>query len=109
MADFQQIVSTVQAVPGVAGAAIINSSGGIELTTIAESAAEMPGVANQIFTNIGVQIKRMQRGTLRRLVLETEDGITLLSGLARGELLVVYASVVDGFNLAQLIEVASRY
>lgn len=109
MSDFQQIVSAVQAVSGVSGAAVINSSGGIEHSTIAEAAAEMPSVANQIFTNIGVQIKRMQRGSLRRLVLETEDGITLLSGLARGELLVVFASVVDGFNLAQLIEVASRY
>ena len=51
----------------------------------------------------------MQRGTIRRLVLETEEGITLLSGLAQGELLIVFAKVADGFNLSQLIETASRY
>lgn len=109
MSDFQQIISAVQAVPGVSGAAVVDTNGQIAQSTITNAAAELPSVATQIFNNIGVQIKRMQRGSLRRLVLETEDGITLLSGLARGELLIVFASVVDGFNLSQLIEVASRY
>ncbi|HEY9841350.1 MAG: roadblock/LC7 domain-containing protein [Candidatus Sericytochromatia bacterium] len=109
MSDYQQIISAIQQVPGVSGAAVIGSNGQVEQSTLPDAAPEMPGVASQIFTNIGVQTKRMQRGTLQRLVLETEEGITLLSGLARGELLVVYAAVVDGFNLAKLIEVASKY
>lgn len=109
MSDYQSIISAVQQVPGVSGAAVVNSTGQILQSTLPDAAAELPSVASQVFTNIGVQIKRMQRGAVQRLVLETEDGITLLSGLARGELLVVFASVVDGFNLAQLIDVASRY
>lgn len=109
MSEFQQVVSAVGAVSGVSGAAVINGSGETLHSTIPDAAPELPNVANGIFNNISVQIKRMQRGSLKRLVLETEDGITLLSGLARGELLVVFASVVDGFNLAQLIEVASKY
>ena len=109
MSDYQQIVSAMQQVPGVSGAAIVGTNGQIQHSTLSESAAELPSVASQVFTNIGVQLKRMQRGTVQRLVLETEDGITLLSGLAGGELLIVFASVVDGFNPAQLIEAASKF
>lgn len=107
--DYAQIVNTLSQSPGVSGAAVVGPNGQLLHTNIPDAAAELPNVASQIFTNIGVQIKRMQRGTVNRLVLETEDGITLLSGLARGELLVVYASVVEGFNLASLIEAASRF
>lgn len=107
--DYQQIVNSISQNAGVSGAAIVSSNGQLLHSNISDAAAELPSVSSQIFTNIGVQIKRMQRGTLNRLVLETEDGITLLSGLARGELLVVYASVVEGFNLAQLLEAASRF
>ena len=49
------------------------------------------------------------RGQVQQLALETEDGITLLSGLSQGELLIVFANVVEGFNVAQLMEVASRF
>lgn len=106
--DYAQIVNTISQSPGVLGAAVVGPNGQLMHTSLNDAAPELYNVASQIFTNIGVQLKRMQRGTVNRLVLETEDGITLLSGLARGELLVVYASVVEGFNLASLIEAASK-
>lgn len=109
MSDYQQIIAAMQQSPGVSGAAVVSSAGQILQSTLPDPAPELPGVSSQVFSNIGVQIKRMQRGNLQRLVLETEDGITLLSGLAKGELLVVFASVVDGFNLAQLLDNASRF
>ena len=109
MSDYSQVVSAVQQVSGVQSAAVIDSSGQLHNSSISDPAPELGTVSNALFNNISTQIKRMQRGTLQRLVLETEDGITLLSGLASGGLLVVFASVVEGFNLAKLIEVASRY
>lgn len=109
MADYQQIISSVQQVAGVGGAAVVTQGGQIAQSTLNNASANLPNVAGQIFANIGVQIKRMQRGSVRQLVLETEGGLTLISGLAQGELLVVYADVVEGFNLAQLLEVTSRF
>lgn len=109
MSDFQQVMTNVQQINGVAGVAIVSAAGQLLESTLSNLTPEQANVASSIFGNINVQIKRMQRGTVQRLVLETEEGITLISGLARGELLVVFADVVDGFNLPQLLDVASRY
>ena len=109
MADYQNIMATLNQMPGVSGSAVAGSDGAIVASTIEGAPGELGNVATQVYSNIGVQIKRMQRGSIRRLVLETEGGITLLSGLAQGELLIVFANVQDGFNLSQLVEAASRY
>lgn len=110
MADYANILSTVKQVGGVSGVAIADANGQQLLQNeIANAPAELASVANAVFGNIGVQIKRMQRGTIRRLVLETDIGITLLSGLAGGELLIVFVDSVDGFNLSQLLDVVARF
>lgn len=109
MTDYQEIVSTMQQLPGVSGVAIVNSAGQLQNSSIPNAAPELASVASQVFSNIAVQLKRMQRGVSQRLILETESGITLLSGLSSGELLIVFASVVDGFNLSQLLDTAARY
>ncbi len=109
MADYQNIMATLNAMPGVSGSAVAGTDGAVVASTIEGAPNDIGNIAMQVYSNIGVQIKRMQRGAIRRLVLETEDGITLLSGLAQGELLIVFANVQDGFNLSQLIETASRY
>lgn len=110
MADYQNIISTIQQVPGVSGVAVVDANGGnLQNALPAETVPELGQLARSVYGNIAVQIKRMQRGNLQRLVLETEVGITLLSGLAGGELLIVFADVSEGFNLAQLIETVSRF
>lgn len=109
MTDYQEIVSAMQQLPGVSGVAIVNSAGQLQNSSIQNSAPELASVASQVFSNIAVQLKRMQRGVSQRLILETESGITLLSGLSSGELLIVFASVVDGFSLSQLLDTAARY
>lgn len=109
MTDYNNIMATVNEMGGVSGSAVANTEGTIVASTLEGAPAELGQIASQVYSNIGVQIKRMQRGTIRRLVLETEGGITLLSGLAQGELLIVFAKVSDGFNLSQLIETTSRY
>lgn len=109
MADYDNIMATVNEMGGVSGSAIANTEGTIIASTLEGVPADLGNIASQVYSNIGVQIKRMQRGTIRRLVLETEEGITLLSGLAQGELLIIFAKVADGFNLSQLIETTSHY
>ena len=109
MADYNGIMASINEINGVSGSAIASAEGAILASTLEDAPAELGESTSQVYSKIGAQIKRMQRGTIRRLVLETEDGITLLSGLAQGELLIVFAKVTDGFNLSQLIEAASRY
>lgn len=110
MADYQNIITSIQQTPGVSGVAIVDANGGnLQLALPADTPPEVGQLARSVYGNIAVQIKRMQRGALQRLVLETDIGITLLSGLAGGELLIVFADVSEGFNLAQLIEATSRF
>lgn len=109
MADYNNIMQTINQMTGVSGSAVAGTDGTILASTLESAPDNLGNTTSQVYSNIGAQIKRMQRGTVRRLVLETEEGITLLSGLAQGELLIVFASVTDGFNLSQLIETASHY
>lgn len=109
MADYNNIMQTVNQMNGVSGSAIASTDGTLVASTLETAPADLGNTASQVYSGISAQIKRMQRGTVRRLVLETEEGITLLSGLAQGELLIVFASVTDGFNLSQLIETVSQY
>ena len=109
MADFQAVVSAVKQVSGVAGVAIADANGQIIQNDIPDSPPELGKVSNAVFSNISVQIKRMERGTVKRLVLETENGITLISGLSGGEMLVVFINSTDGFNLSDLLEVVARF
>ena len=109
MSDYQTVIASIKEITGVSGVAVANSEGKLLQSDIADPATDLAGIAQGVYSNIAVQIKRMQRGQVQQLALETEDGITLLSGLSQGELLIVFANVVEGFNVAQLMEVASRF
>lgn len=109
MADFHAIISAVKQNPGVVGSAIADANGQILINEIPDTVPELGTRANAIFSNIAVQIKRMERGTVKRLVLETENGITLLSGMSGGELLIIFVKSIDGFNLPTLLDTVSRY
>ena len=63
---------------------------------IVSALQQLPGVSGVAIVNSSGQ-------------LQTESGITLLSGLSSGELLIVFANVVDGFSLSQLLDTAARY
>lgn len=109
MADAQAIINDVTKIPGVNGAAVADGNGAITQSNIASEPDNLASVTSEIFSSISTQLKRMERGTVSQLVLETESGITLLSGLASGELLVVFADVGDSFNLGDLMEKTARY
>lgn len=106
MSNYQHHIATMQQLPGVTAVGIASSSGQM-LTSSPAMGGELAGMAVSMFANLGVQIKRMQRGTLKRILLETEQGITLLSGLADGSLMIVFVSGTEGFNLSKLIETAA--
>jgi len=109
MSNHQDKVNQIQQMPGVTGVSVSNSSGQIETSTMSSPQSDLGTVASAMYSNIGVQIKRMQRGTVNRIVLETEAGITLLAGIAGGGLLIVFAEVVEGFNLTKLISTTSQF
>lgn len=109
MSDYKNLIASIREIAGVAGIAVANAEGQLLQSDIAAPAPDLAGITQGVYSNIAVQIKRMQRGRVQQLALETEDGITLLSGLSQGELLIVYANVVEGFNVAHLMEVASRF
>ena len=109
MSNYQDKMNQIQQMPGVTGVSVANGSGQIETSTMNNPQSDLGTVASAMYSNIGVQIKRMQRGTVKRLVLETEAGITLLSGLEGGGLLIVFADVVEGFNLPKLLVSAAQF
>lgn len=103
MSNYQNYIAKMQQFPGVTAVGIANASGQI-ITSAPAMEAQAASVAVSMFANIGVQIKRMQRGVLKRILLETDQGITLLSGLPDGSLMIVFVNVTDGFNLSKFIE-----
>lgn len=108
--NHQEIVSQTSQLAGVTHSFIVNGQGQVTASSAPLSDPEMGAVVSSMYSNIAVQIKRMQRGTLKRLVVETEVGITLLSGLAgAGEIMVIFADVTNDFNLSKLMEAVSRY
>ncbi len=109
MSDYQSVIASIKEIPGVGGVAVANAEGKLLQSDIENPAPDLAGITQGVYSNIAVQIKRMQRGKVQQLALETEDGITLLSGLSEGEILIVFAKVVEGFNVAHLMDVASRF
>lgn len=108
MSNYQTQISTMQELPGVSAVGITSTAGQMITTSSPLIEAELAGVATSMYANLGVQIKRMQRGMLKRILLETDQGITLISGLADGNLMIVFVSSAEGFNLSKLLETASR-
>lgn len=105
----QEKINQIKDMPGVTGVSVTDSKGQITTTTLDSPQADLGSISGAMYSNIGVQIKRMQRGTVKRLVLETDMGITLISGLADGGLLIVFATTLEGFNLAKLMTAATQF
>jgi predicted regulator of Ras-like GTPase activity (Roadblock/LC7/MglB family) len=108
MSNYQSQIATMQELQGVTAVGIANGSGQIVTTSSPAIEAELVSIAASMYANLGVQIKRMQRGILKRILLETEQGITLISGLSDGNLLIAFVSSAEGFNLSKLLETAAR-
>jgi hypothetical protein len=106
MSDYQRCIATMQQLSGVTAVGVFNNSGQL-LSATPGMSADVGAVAVSMFANLGVQIKRMQRGLIRRILLESTQGVTLLSGLADGNLMIVFVDSSQGLNLSKLMELAA--
>lgn len=89
--DLRALLATVDRTPGVAGSLLVGHDGLIIMTTLgAEIDRDYLGaqVCN-LFTATGVQSHKMQRGELRRMILETASGVMLVTAADMGILVVV--------------------
>ena len=59
-------------------------------------------LTSSIYLNLDVQVKQMQRGGIRRLVIQTDVGYTVLSTLEMGTL-VCFSDRSEQFSLNKLL------
>ncbi len=101
---FDELLKEINEVPGVLGTLIVGNDGLVIANTMPnEIDKEIVGaLTSSIYLNLDVQIKRMQRGGLKRLVIETDIGLTVLSTLEMGTL-VAFSQNTPDFSLAKLL------
>ena len=102
--SFDELLKEVTDVPGVMGTLIVGNDGLVIATTMPDDVdKEIVGaLTSSIYLNLDVQVKQMQRGGMRRLVIETDMGYTILSTLEMGTL-VVFGENSAEFSLNKLL------
>lgn len=84
------LLADVNKVPGVIGSLIVGRDGLVITNTMPSGVDKdlVGALTSSLFANIDIQIKRMQRGLLKRLILETDVGLSVLAQLEMGTLVV---------------------
>lgn len=102
--DNQQLLNEISQVPGVTGCILTSHNGQVQAHVLKNQMTpeELAPLAVSLFDNLAVQIKRLQRGTLNRLVIESESGLMVMSNAPTG-IVLVFVSVIEGFNLNKLL------
>jgi predicted regulator of Ras-like GTPase activity (Roadblock/LC7/MglB family) len=89
--DLRALLGTIDRAPGVAGSLLVGHDG---LTIISSLPPEIDreflgAQASSVFTGNDGQMRKLNRGELRRMVLETEQGVMLMTAADMGILVVV--------------------
>jgi predicted regulator of Ras-like GTPase activity (Roadblock/LC7/MglB family) len=89
--DLKGLMGAIDRASGVAGSMVVGYDGLIILTTLANaSESEYLGAqATSLFAGNAVQLEKMKRGELQRLLLETDGGAMLMTAADMGILVVV--------------------
>lgn len=84
------LLADVNKVPGVLGSLIVGRDGLVITNTMPSDVDKdlVGALTSSLFANIDIQIKRMQRGLLKRLILETDVGLSILAQLEMGTMVV---------------------
>jgi len=61
-------------------------------------------LASSAFSNMDLQVKRMNRGAIRRLIVETEQGVSVLAEMEMGTMVVFAQGQV---NIEQVLAAVS--
>ena len=97
--DKEALMKNVSNIDGVKGAMLVSKDGLVLANSMPDSVDPnlVSAVLSSMFNNIDVQSKRMQKGTLRRFSIETEDETLTLTeaGVGNDSLLVFSQSVKD--------------
>lgn len=99
------MINQLNQIAGVTGCLVTSHNGQLQAHSVQHqlSTEELARLAVTLFDNLAVQIKRLQRGSLKRMVIESEMGLTVLSQAPGGMLVLVFISVTEGFNLNKLL------
>lgn len=102
--SFDDLLNEVNEVPGVIGTLIVGNDGLVIANTMPEDIdKEIVGaLTSSIYLNLDVQVKQMQRGSMRRLVIKTDQGHTVLSTLEMGTM-VAFSDASASFSLNKLL------
>lgn len=89
--DLRTLLATIDRTPGVTGSLLVGYDGLIIAFTLPPTVDRdfLAAQACAMFTSIGQQTERLERGELRRMVLETSTGAMLMTAADMGILVVV--------------------
>lgn len=89
--DLRALLATVDRTPGVAGSLLVGHDGLIIMSTLGGDVDRdyLGAQVCNLFTATGVQSHKMQRGELRRMIMETASGVMLVTAADMGILVVV--------------------
>lgn len=89
--DLRTLLATIDRTAGVTGSLLVGYDGLIIAFTLPPTVDRdyLAAQACNMFTGAGQQMERLERGELRRMVLETSDGAMLMTAADMGILVVV--------------------
>ncbi len=90
-------------VSGILGSIIVGKDGLVIANTMPDNIDKdlVGALTSSLFTNIDTQIKKMQKGTLKKLTVETDSGLYILTEIEMGTL-VVFGKENHNVNLSDI-------
>ena len=98
------LLSDINRISGVMGSLIVGKDGLVIANTMpGDIDKDLVGaLTSSIFSNVDIQTKRMQRGLLKRMVLDTNMGLAVLAEVEMGTL-VVFSKPQEKFDINNVL------
>lgn len=95
--SLDSVLEGINTSKGVLGSLIVGRDGLVITNTMPRDIDKdlVGALTSSLFANTDIQIKRMQRGLLKRLILETDTGLSVLAQLEMGTLVVFTKSMEE--------------
>ena len=98
------LLSDINRIEGVMGSLIVGKDGLVIASTMPTDIDKdlVGALTSSIFSNVDIQTKRMQRGLLKRMVLDTNNGLAVLAEVEMGTL-VVFSKHEQKFDINNVL------